>query len=57
MADVESPALVERNETPSPGILGWLSDVARKLKREIVALYIASPDPRMPLVAKVRPFD
>jgi hypothetical protein len=54
MVETESQPLLESGETPSSrGFLSWLSDAARRLKREIVALYIASSDPRMPLVAKV----
>lgn len=32
----------------------WLKNTARSLKRETFALWIASSDPRMPLLAKVR---
>jgi hypothetical protein len=32
----------------------WVVDSARRLKREVVALYIASSDSRMPVLAKVR---
>lgn len=53
MADVEGLPLLPETEQ-SPGVLGWLKDAARKLKREIVTLYIASTDTRISLAAKVR---
>lgn len=53
MPDVEGQPLLPDNE-PSPGLIGWLKDAARRLKREIVTLYIASSDSRISLAARVR---
>lgn len=62
MSDVEQPlrlseAVDEGLDEESASVwshpLQWLKQNARKLKREVLVLYCASADPRLPLMAKV----
>lgn len=49
--DTEAGSEASASIWSSPG--QWLAQTARKLKREVVVLYCASADPRLPLLARI----